>query len=63
MRIGIEKTCLDSVLHLHVVSAQIYFRLYRLGTVAAATSYVAMSGLCSGGYFLAWNICVCVVKV
>jgi len=39
VRIEMEKTCLDSVLNLHVVIAQIEFGLCGLGIVAAATSW------------------------
>jgi hypothetical protein len=58
-----EKTCLDNVLHLHAVIPKIHFRLYVGSRNCSGCHQLVTSGLCSGEYFLAWNICVCAVKV
>lgn len=54
VRIGMEKTCLDNVLHLHVVLAQIHF-LSAKATDCSGCRQSKTSGLCSGGYFLVWT--------
>jgi hypothetical protein len=60
VRIEVEKTCLDSVLHLHVVLAQIHFLSVKdyVCTDGSGCHQSKTSGLCSGAYFLAWICCM-----